>query len=102
MKKHQMELACALESHFLDHRSYPEDFQRLIPNYLSVVPMDIDDQPMRYQRTPDGRYAIYSVAYDLKDDGVPPQETTPLARTTEATGPGNTDLRLVVLTWPFP
>ncbi len=64
-----MEITCTLERHFLDHGIYPEDLQSLILSHLAAVPMDIDDQPMRYQRTSNGRYAIYSVAFDLKDDG---------------------------------
>ena len=69
IKKHQMEIACALERYYLDHSTYPESLQALVPTYLSAVPIDIDYQPMRYQQTTDGRYAIYSVGFDLKDDG---------------------------------
>ena len=68
-KKYQMAIACALERYFLDQGTYPETLQNLVPNYLAAVPIDINDHPMRYARTTDGRYAIYSVGFDLKDDG---------------------------------
>ena len=77
VKKHQMEIACALERHFHDHATYPEKLQNLVPDYLATVPIDIDDQPMRYRQTSDGRYAIYSVGIDLKDDGGAARGTKP-------------------------
>jgi hypothetical protein len=66
----QAEIACALERYFLDHQSYPSDLAALTPAYMAATPTDvIDGAPMRYQRTADGRYRLYSIGWNARDDG---------------------------------
>ncbi len=62
--------ACALERFFLDHQSYPARLDELVPGYLASLPTDvIDGAPLRYRPTPDGRYRIYSIGWNARDDG---------------------------------
>ena len=62
--------ACALERYYLDHQAYPDRLETLVPTYLDRVPNDvIDGAPLRYRRTTDGRYLLYSIGWDCRDDG---------------------------------
>ncbi len=66
----EAEVSCALERYFLDHRLYPDGLDALTPVYLDRVPHDlIDGKPMRYRRTGDGRYLLYGVGWNGRDDG---------------------------------
>lgn len=66
----QAEVACALERHFLDRGMYPGALDALVPAYLDRVPHDlVDGAPMRYARTDDGRYRLYVVGWNGRDDG---------------------------------
>jgi hypothetical protein len=63
-------LACALERFRLAHSQYPEDLQALVPGFVTVLPHDIiNGQPLTYHRTDDGRFILYSVGWNEKDDG---------------------------------
>ena len=62
--------ACALERYFLDHHAYPGSLDALVPVYFDRAPNDvIDGAPLRYRPTGDGRYLLYSVGWDGRDDG---------------------------------
>jgi hypothetical protein len=62
--------ACALERYWLAHSNYPDTLAELVPTYLDKVPLDIiDGQPLRYRRTENGRFTLYSIGLDGKDDG---------------------------------
>lgn len=63
--------ACALERHRLAHGRHPDRLAELVPAFLDKVPLDLmDDQPLRYERDDaTGRFALYSIGYDGKDDG---------------------------------
>ena len=66
----QATAACALERYALDHHGYPEHLDALVPVYLDRVPHDlIDGAALRYRLTSDGRYQLWSVGWDGKDDG---------------------------------
>lgn len=66
----QAVIACALERYFFDRQTYPSNLGELIPAYLTAVPTDvIDGAPMRYHLTPDGRFQLYGVGFNEKDDG---------------------------------
>ena len=66
----QLRLACALERHRLARGTYPETLQALVPNFVADLPHDvIDGAPLRYQRTAEGGYQLYSIARNRKDDG---------------------------------
>jgi hypothetical protein len=63
-------LACALERYRLAQARYPDDLDALVPLFLPVLPHDIiNGQPLKYRRTDDGRFILYSVGWNEKDDG---------------------------------
>lgn len=62
--------ACALEKYWCEHRAYPETLQALAPAFIPRAPVDlIDGASLRYRRTPDGRYQLYSIGGNEEDDG---------------------------------
>lgn len=63
-------LACALERYRLANGRYPESLSELAPNCVATVPNDvITGEPLKYQRTDDGKFILYSVGWNEKDDG---------------------------------
>jgi hypothetical protein len=63
-------VACALERYRLAHGEYPETLDALAPQFIPSVPHDvINGQPLHYRRTDDGRFVLYSVGWNEKDDG---------------------------------
>ena len=49
--------------------AYPDTLNQLVPAFLPAVPLDrFDGQPLRYARTSDGRFKLWSVGTDLDDD----------------------------------
>jgi len=65
--------ACALERHWLAYGNYPASLAELVPTYLERVPLDVvNGQPLHYRPTADGKFVLYSVGLDGKDDGGKP------------------------------
>jgi hypothetical protein len=63
-------LACALERYRLAHGQFPDSLEALTPQFISQLPHDIiNAQPLKYRRGHDGRFVLYSVAWNEKDDG---------------------------------
>ncbi|MBU6401257.1 MAG: hypothetical protein KGS61_13155, partial [Verrucomicrobia bacterium] len=63
-------IACALERYRKATGAYPETLAALVPRFLDELPHEIvNGQPLQYRRTADGDYRLYSVGWDLKDDG---------------------------------
>jgi hypothetical protein len=63
-------VACALERCRLVQGRYPETLDALVPTFIAVLPHDIiNAQPLHYRRTEDGRFVLYSVGWNEKDDG---------------------------------
>jgi hypothetical protein len=63
-------VACALERFRLAHGNYPETLDALPPQFIEKLPHDIiNGQPLHYRRTEDGKFVLYSVGWDEKDDG---------------------------------
>ena len=63
-------VACALERHHRAHGRYPESLLDLGPATLKALPDDwMSGQPFRYRRTEDGRFELWSVGPDGKNDG---------------------------------
>jgi hypothetical protein len=63
-------LACALERYRLAERQYPEELSALVPRFVAVLPHDIiNGQPLKYRRMDNGRFILYSVGWNEKDDG---------------------------------
>jgi hypothetical protein len=63
-------VACALERYRLAQGQLPESLEALSPRFLQKMPHDvITGVPLIYRRTPDGRFILYSVGWNEKDDG---------------------------------
>lgn len=63
-------VACALERFRLAHGSYPATLDALAPQFIAQLPHDlINGQPLHYRRTDDGKFVLYSIGWDEKDDG---------------------------------
>lgn len=61
--------ACTLERYRIERGEYPESLEAANRPGEKPIPMDvISDQPMHYRRTPNGRYALWCVGFDGKDD----------------------------------
>ena len=66
----QAAIACALERYRLANEHYPETLMALAPRFISSLPDDvITGEPYKYRLTDDGRFVLYSVGWDEKDDG---------------------------------
>ena len=63
-------VAIALERYRLAQGEYPESLVALSPHYLNPVPHDvIGGKPLHYCVTGDGRFLLYSIGWNEKDDG---------------------------------
>jgi hypothetical protein len=63
-------VACGLERFRLAEGHYPEKLDELVPRFASALPQDvINGEPLKYRRTEDGRFVLYSVGWNEKDDG---------------------------------
>ena len=63
-------VACALERYRLTHGQYPEALDALAPQFIEEIPHDlINGQPLHYRRTDDGKFVLYSIGWNEKDDG---------------------------------
>jgi hypothetical protein len=61
-------VACALERHRVAHGHYPETLDALAPQFK--LPHDvINGQPLKYHRTGDGDFSLYSIGWNETDDG---------------------------------
>jgi hypothetical protein len=62
--------AIALERYRLAHGEFPEALDTLAPQFIAQVPHDvIGGGPLKYQRTADGQFILYSVGWNETDDG---------------------------------
>ena len=63
-------IACALERYRIEKESYPDSLDAVRLADGKPLPLDpINEKPMGYRKTTDGRYALWSVGFDGKDDG---------------------------------
>lgn len=63
-------VAAALERYRLAHGSYPEILDSLVPQFIEKLPADvIDGAPLKYRRTEDGLFILYSIGWDETDNG---------------------------------
>ena len=63
-------IACALERHRLARGNFPETLEALAPEFIARCPLDVcNGQPLKYHRTDDRRFVLYSIGWDEKDDG---------------------------------
>ena len=62
--------AIALERCRLAHGEFPDSLDALAPQFIAKVPHDvIGGQPLKYRRTSDGQFVLYSVGWNETDDG---------------------------------
>ena len=63
-------VACALERYRLANGQFPETLEALAPKFIEQLPHDIiNGQPLKYHRTEDGQFVLYSVGWNETDDG---------------------------------
>ncbi|MHB8523588.1 MAG: hypothetical protein ACYDH9_22920 [Limisphaerales bacterium] len=63
-------VACALERYRQAQGRFPETLDPLAPRFIDKLPSDvITGQLLTYRRTDDGRFVLYSIGWNLKDDG---------------------------------
>jgi hypothetical protein len=63
-------IACALERWRLAHGQFPETLDSLEPGLMAQLPHDIiNGRPLKYHRTKEGRFVLYSVGWNETDDG---------------------------------
>jgi hypothetical protein len=69
-------LACALERYRLANGQFPDKLDALVPSFVSQLPHDpITGEPYKYRHTDEGRFVLYSVGWNEKDDGGIPGRT---------------------------
>jgi hypothetical protein len=63
-------VACALERCRLANGQFPDTLDALVPKFIESLPRDvINGQPLKYRRTDDGQFILYSVGWNETDDG---------------------------------
>jgi hypothetical protein len=66
---HALAAALAAERYRREHKAWPADLKKLVPDYLAAVPADpFDGRPLRY-RLERGGAVVYSVGPDATDNG---------------------------------
>jgi hypothetical protein len=66
-------LACALERYRLANDKFPERLDDLGPSCLDTIPNDVvTGNPMKYRRTAEGKFVLYSFGRNEKDDAGKP------------------------------
>jgi hypothetical protein len=92
----QAAAACALERFRLDQGQYPASLDALLPHYLDRLPADIlaaAPAPLKYLRTPDAGFKLYSVGLNRVDDGGKPnQPADPHHNVLQQLSEGDSDL----------
>ena len=62
--------ALALERYRRAQGEFPDSLAPLAPQFIAVVPHDvIGGQPLKYRRTSDGQFVLYSIGWNERDDG---------------------------------
>src|SRR5579884_611987 len=63
-------IACALERYRMANGKLPETLDALSPKFLEKIPLDVcTGDAMKYRRTDDEKFLLYSVGWNEKDDG---------------------------------
>ena len=63
-------VAIALERYRLAYGEYPASLDALAPQFIEKVPHDIiNGEPLHYRLTDNGKFVLYSVGWNEKDDG---------------------------------
>jgi hypothetical protein len=63
-------VVCALERYRMARGHFPETLDGLAPEFLEKMPHDIiNGEPLKYRLTGPGKFILYSVGWNEKDDG---------------------------------
>src|SRR5262249_45716741 len=63
-------MAIGLERYRVKQGTYPKELLNLEPEFVPSLPVDfMDGKPLRYRRTDDGHFLLYSIGLDCVDDG---------------------------------
>ena len=63
-------VACALERYRIEHGSYPDSLNEIKLANSEPLPIDVfSGKPLAYRKTENGKYALWSVGFDGRDDG---------------------------------
>lgn len=63
-------VAMALEKYHLKHQDYPETLSVLVPDFAPSLPLDIlSKAPFKYERQSKDAFRLWSLGWNLKDDG---------------------------------
>jgi hypothetical protein len=63
-------VACALQRYRLANGQFPDALNSLSPQFMAKLPHDVvNGQPLRYRRTDNRHYVLYSVGWNVADDG---------------------------------
>jgi hypothetical protein len=90
-------VACALERARLATGQWPESPAALAPRFLDSVPHDLlNGEPLKFRRTAGGGFLLYSVGWNLKDDG------GEIGRTARGKGKGREGLDPMEGDWVWP
>ncbi|MGB0578940.1 MAG: hypothetical protein ACPGVU_04490 [Limisphaerales bacterium] len=73
----QARVACALERYWLQHETYPESLETLVPQWIDELPA------LSYRRTPNRRYLLHSPERKTVPDEYQPLEHRSERRTAE-------------------
>ncbi|MGA2855121.1 MAG: hypothetical protein ABSE90_13470 [Verrucomicrobiota bacterium] len=66
----EAQIVCALERYRLATGQYPATLDALSPQFIEKIPHDIiGGEPLIYRPTADGKFLLYSVGWNEKDDG---------------------------------
>ncbi|MDR0534584.1 MAG: hypothetical protein LBH01_11590 [Verrucomicrobiales bacterium] len=67
---HQAILACGLERYKIHNKKLPLTLNELMPEYLNKIPnQGVISAPMIYKRVNDQDYILYSIGWNMRDDG---------------------------------
>lgn len=63
-------VACALERYRIEHGAYPDSLNDVKLADGKPLPLDVfSGKPLGYRKTENGKYALWSVGFDGRDDG---------------------------------
>ncbi|HVU28592.1 MAG TPA: hypothetical protein VHG71_12755 [Verrucomicrobiae bacterium] len=66
----EAQVACALERYRIANGNYPETLDTLAPKFIEKIPHDIiGGEQLIYRRANGGKFLLYSIGWNEKDDG---------------------------------
>jgi len=66
-------IVCAMERCRMERGQYPESLADLAPQFIDHLPVEvINGAPLRYRRTNDRKFLLYSIGWNETDDGGTP------------------------------